>query len=337
MDPKISVVVTSIASPNDALKALAKGCSQNNFKFILVGDTKSPQGFSLEGCEFYGINRQLQTPFAYVRQCPTRHYDRKNIGYLLAIANGSNVIFETDDDNYPLENFWHIPAFRVFGKYIENSDWLNIYKYFTDANLWPRGLALEAVQNSIPGFEHLKMKKIFCPIQQALVNGNPDVDAICRLIMPVDHTFKNNRQIAIGTRTWCPFNSQATKWTKEAFALLYLPAYCSFRMTDIWRSFIAQRISWENNWYILFHEPSMYQERNIHNLLKDFEDEIPGYLNNSHICKKLEKLDLKPGMENIPHNLNVCYEKLVTMNLVGQKELSLLNTWLKDLQTISST
>ena len=73
---------------------------------------------------------------------------------------------------------------------------------------------------------------------------------------------------------------------------MYLPAYCSFRMTDIWRSFIAQRIAWENDWYVLFHGPVMHQVRNAHNLLKDFEDEIAGYLNNARICHELESLDL---------------------------------------------
>ena len=54
------------------------------------------------------------------------------------------------------------------------------------------------------------------------------------------------------------------------YPLLYLPAYCSFRMTDIWRSFVAQRIAWENGWRLLFHGPTMEQERNVHDLMKDF-------------------------------------------------------------------
>ena len=106
-------------------------------------------------------------------------------------------------------------------------------------------------------------------------------------------------------------------------------------MTDIWRSFIAQRIAWENNWYILFHEPTMFQERNPHNLLKDFEDEIPGYLNNSRICKELEQLSLKQGCYYIPENLNRCYEKLISLGFIGKEELALLNTWLDDLGKIT--
>jgi hypothetical protein len=42
-------------------------------------------------------------------------------------------------------------------------------------------------------------------------------------------------------------------------------------------------------------------------------------------------LHLKSGIENIPLNLNLCYEKLISMHLVGSEELVLLNAWLQDL------
>lgn len=116
--------------------------------------------------------------------------------------------------------------------------------------------------------------------------------------------------------------------------LMYLPACCSIRMTDIWRSFVAQRIAWENRWHILFHPPVMYQIRNAHHLMKDFEDEVPGYLNNRRICDALEKLDLKSGLTNIPANLNRCYEKFIDMGLVEPQELELLNAWLADFMRV---
>ena len=48
-------------------------------------------------------------------------------------------------------------------------------------------------------------------------------------------------------------------------------------MTDIWRSFVAQRILQENDWAVLFHAPTVSQERNEHDLMRDFADEVPGY------------------------------------------------------------
>ncbi|MGD1699535.1 STELLO glycosyltransferase family protein [Dapis sp. BLCC M229] len=58
-------------------------------------------------------------------------------------------------------------------------------------------------------------------------------------------------------------------------------------MTYIWRSFVAQRICWENGWRVLFYSPTVYQERNFYNLMRDFEDEVSGYLNNDKIAKSL--------------------------------------------------
>ena len=78
----------------------------------------------------------------------------------------------------------------------------------------------------------------------------------------------------------------------------------------------------------------MYQERNVHNLMKDFEDEIPGYLHNKKICDELEGLSLQSGEDKIDDNLNICYEKLIEMKVVGKKEMELLGTWLKDISDL---
>jgi len=112
---------------------------------------------------------------------------------------------------------------------------------------------------------------------------------------------------------------------------MYLPSYCSFRMTDIWRSFVAQRIAWTNSWSILIHEPTVHQERNVHNLIRDFEDEVPGYLHNMKIIEKLEGLRLVAGAENISANIQRCYEALVELSVIGSEELPLLEAWLADL------
>ena len=105
-------------------------------------------------------------------------------------------------------------------------------------------------------------------------------------------------------------------------------------MTDIWRSLIAQRIGWENNWLILFHGPTVSQQRNEHNIKKDFADEIPGYLHTENIQKILEGLSIKAGAKNIPGSMRLCYEQLANNGIVGQKELVLLEAWLDDLTQI---
>ncbi|HWS85925.1 MAG TPA: STELLO glycosyltransferase family protein [Pyrinomonadaceae bacterium] len=331
MTESVALVVTSISAPNRVLRALAEGSQARGRQFVVVGDVPSPADFQLEGCDFYGLEAQYETGFRFARLCPTRHYARKNLGYLVAVRGGANVVIETDDDNIPREEFWGERRRQVSAPALEGAGWVNVYQYFSEANIWPRGLSLECVRERVPEFESLKVKDADCPIQQGLADENPDVDAIYRLVEELPQNFRRDRRVALGEGTWCPFNSQNTTWWADAFPLLYLPAYCSFRMTDIWRSFVAQRICWEQGWGVLFHEPTVWQERNEHNLMRDFRDEVPGYLHNAAICEALAALDLAPGVERLGENLLACYEKLVEMSLVGREELPLLAAWLEDL------
>ena len=331
---KRAVVITSISAPNDVMKAIAKGCIDRGDRFIVIGDTKSPSAFALEGCDFYSVDQQIATGFKFAKVCPTKHYARKNIGYLLAIQAGVELIIETDDDNLPRPAFYDPLPVQVSCPELTQNGWTNIYRYFSDDLIWPRGLPLDAATGSLP--ELPDPVAVRAPIQQGLADDNPDVDAIYRLLMPIPVTFASGeKRIALGDGSWCPYNSQNTVHYREAFPLLYLPSYCSFRMTDIWRSFVAQRIAWTCGWSILFREPTVTQDRNDHDLMRDFAEEIPGYLANRQIGAALAELDLAPGVQSIPDNLRKCYGRLVADGHVGAEELALLDSFLSDLQEMS--
>lgn len=333
---KTTLVVTSIAGQeHPVLKKLAEESSQNDVSFIMIGDTKSPEEFSLKGCDFYSIERQKSLGFKLAETLPTKHYARKNIGYLEAMKQGAEVIIETDDDNIPFPTFWTERKKEQTAHFLESKDWVNIYKFFTDVNIWPRGFALENLKDKLPSLP--KTINIDCPVQQGLADKNPDVDAIYRLILPLPVVFEKRTSIALGKDSVCPFNSQNTTWFKEAFPLMYLPSYCSFRMTDIWRSFVVQRIAWTCGWPILFHESTVWQERNDHNLMTDFKDEISGYSNNAQIYEELKNLKLGKGVDNIPQNLRICYQKLIDMGLVDSKEMQLIDAWLEDISFIKTS
>ena len=195
-------------------------------------------------------------------------------------------------------------------------------------------MPLECARAPVPSLDECPARELQCPIQQGLADDNPDVDAIYRLILPLPVRFRRDRRVALDRGVWCPFNSQNTAFWPEAYPLLYLPSYCSFRMTDIWRSFIAQRICWENDWRVLFHEPTVVQDRNEHNLMRDFRDELPGYLQNDNIREILELLPLRPGLEQIGANLQSCYQALVSASIIPETELPLLDAWLQDLENM---
>ena len=330
-----SVVVTSISPPNAVLRELASQCKSRGLSFYLIGDVPSPADFSLEGCDFYSVDRQQATGFKLAQLLPVRHYSRKNIGYLLAMRTRPTVLVETDDDNMPVAKFW-LPRERCQRvRALSGTGWTNVYAYFSQATIWPRGLPLDAIRAALPDFEGLPEVPADCPIQQGLADGNPDVDAIYRLVLPLPVDFQTDRRVALRAGAWCPFNSQNTAWFPDAYPLLYLPSYCTFRMTDIWRSFVAQRIAWENGWSVLFQSADVFQERNAHHLMRDFVDEVPGYIHNRQIGDGLERLKLAAGSGNIGENLIRCYEEMVRLGVVGAEETTLVKAWVKDLETLT--
>lgn len=329
-----AVVVTTISSPNAVLCQLAGDCAQRDLHFVVAGDAKSPPDFVLEDCDYYDLERQRASGFAYADACPTGHYARKNIAYLAAIRQGANCIIETDDDNIPSPQFYEALPQSIECPAIEAAGWCNAYAYYADEAVWPRGFPLDALHDAPPPLP-TATSSVTAPIQQGLADDNPDVDAIYRLTRSLPMQFAaGERRIALGRGSWCPYNSQNTVHHAPAFALLYLPAHCSFRMTDIWRSFVAQRIAWECNWHIVFREATVRQERNEHDLMRDFADEIPGYLNNRAIAAMLGALPLTKGEDAIPDNLRACYAAMVDAGHVGEAEVPLLEAWLADLASL---
>jgi STELLO glycosyltransferases len=324
---KTALIITSIAPPNDVLRGFAEQAEASGFEFILIGDVPSPKDFRIAGCRFFGVEAQQALPFRLAKLLPLRHYARKNLGYLLAKNN--DVIVETDDDNIPFPAFWDKRSRSHEARIVDAGGWINVYRYFSGENVWPRGFPLESVQAAAPAPRSETV--VSSPIQQGLADENPDVDAVYRLVSTLPLSFEKNQPIVLRPNSWCPFNSQNTTWFREAFPLLYLPSFCTFRMTDIWRSLVAQRIAWTCGWDILFHASTVRQERNEHNLLKDFADEIPGYLNNARIGRTLEALPLKEGVENLSSNLLSCYRALVELAVIGKEELPLVEAWIADM------
>ncbi len=335
MQKRCAIVITSINAPTRAVIEIARDRGRLDARFVIVGDSKSPPGFSHEGVEYYDVAAQNHAGFALAPLAPVKHYARKNIGYLLAIQGGADIIIETDDDNIPLDSFWSERKRSVTGALVQDQTWSNVYRHFTNELIWPRGLPLNYVRSPEAAYETLETVARDCPIQQGLADGDPDVDAIYRLVLPLPIHFTPGRSVILGSGVWCPFNSQNTTFFHDAFPLMYLPFYCSWRVTDIWRSLIAQRIGWENGWSLLFQSPTVFQDRNEHDLMRDFAEEIPGYLNNERIRHALEQLSILPGIGNITGNMMRCYEMLAALDLVHREELPLVRAWVADLERLA--
>jgi hypothetical protein len=329
-----TLVVTSIHAPNAAMQSLAAGCVTAGWDFIVAGDSKSPPDYALEGCRFLSLDAQRESGFALGRICPERSYTRKNIGYLSAIQSGANVIVETDDDNHPRDGFWTPRQARVTCRPVETDSWVNAYRYFSADFIYPRGLPLNHARDAVPAAGIPESCE--CPVQQGLADNDPDVDAVYRMLFPLPFQFDTTGDpVLLRSGSWCPFNSQNTTFFKSAFPLLYLPAWCTFRMTDIWRSFVAQRILQTKGHGILFHGPTVWQERNEHDLHRDFIDELPGYSHNARMREELMALSLGPD-DSVQTMMETCYQILIRHDWVGREEETLLQSWFADLRNLGA-
>jgi hypothetical protein len=321
------IVITSINHPTEAIRRLAD--VSKGWTLLVVGDRKTPKDWHCEGVRYLGIEEQTQLGFALGREAPFNHYARKNLGYLYAIQNGAELLMETDDDNYPYDWYPGDVSNPVGGRLVAKGGWENVYTHFTNSRIWPRGFPLELVNESLRRKSDLGERSEYnCVIQQFLANENPDVDAVFRLTNEVMEHFEGE-DVVLGPGTWCPFNSQNTLWQPAAFVCLYLPFTASFRMTDIWRSFAAQVCVQSLRGNIAFRQASMFQRRNEHNLIRDFADEISGYLNNHAIMARLSALAFEYE-ESAGARLRRCYGEMVDGRYLRADEMRYADYWLED-------
>jgi hypothetical protein len=316
------------------MERLAAVARQVGAPVVVIGDTKSPATWHLPNARFFDVAAQRELPWALARLLPLGHYARKNLGYLLAFQGGARVVFETDDDNAPLPE-WSPRSLAVAGvRQAVGGGWFNVYGSFGQRMLWPRGLPLEHLKVAESSTSAVSDEPLRAPVQQGLANGSPDVDAVWRMVCERDVRFAREPSVFVPPWTWCPFNSQSTWWWHEVLPLMYLPSHCSFRVTDIWRSFVAQRCLWELGHGLVFHSAEVVQDRNPHDVLRDFEDEVPGYLGNQHMTEVLAALSLSSESSSMGVNLITCYEALVARGFLPRDEMALVEAWVEAASTL---
>jgi len=329
-----TLVITSINKPNNVIKKFQILSKKKNIDFILVADKKTPKFKYKNYLNFLSIKFQKKLPYKICKKIPFNSYSRKNVGYLYAMHKGIKKIYETDDDNYPRENFFSQDIYKLNHYKIKENGFINIYKYFLNNNIdiWPRGLPLSELNSSKKSL--IKKKKITnkFSIIQRLCNKNPDVDAIYRLMnKKINIKFAENKSFFVNNKSYVPFNSQNTTWNHEVFPLMYLPTHCTMRATDIWRSYIGTYIMNKLNLKILFTSPTVHQDRNYHDLYKDFDLEISVFRDVKKLVKVLELTKIYKNKKYILVNLFNCYQNLVKKKILEKEELEILHAWCEDI------
>lgn len=325
-------VITSIFPPTASVASFAGSPS---FKDVLVvGDRKSPPGYPLEGVRFLSVEEQERLPWGLLGSLPFNHYCRKMVGYLEAAASGADILFDTDDDNGLLDGvdgaIWAIDCSHELRPAGGDPCHLNVYRHFSDQPIWPRGLPLDLItaSHAEPPLLAEAPAGVRIGVWQGLANGDPDVDAIYRLTSNQPCTFLDRPAVSLPEGVVCPFNSQNTAFRRELLPLMYLPAYVTFRYTDILRGLVAQPVLWAAGLRLAFTPATVFQDRNAHDYLRDLESEVPMYLTGRRALALA--ISTANASRSIPENLLAIYEALREEGIVEEREIALLRLWLAD-------
>ena len=328
MNLKKYLVITTI---NEYASTSIEEYSKYDYNIIVVGDKKTLHESYLNKNLAY-IHPENDIFHNFSSLLPFNHYSRKNIGYLYAINNNADLLFDTDDDNFPLDNF------DSWNQTIENSKTIlspkipNIMSLFTTMDIWARGFPLELIQKKEPiKTECSNANEIDqIGIIQSLAKGDPDVDAVYRLTNKnynSDIIFDENKAFICKKNIFTQGNTQATIWKdKKLFHLLYIPSTVSFRFCDILKMYVAQKCMWKYDKLFCYVSPIVKQDRNEHNYMNDFISEYSMYKSVFHIINNIfDKIQLN-GDSN---DLLVVYKKLHEEGIVKELELKLIEEWLK--------
>ena len=301
------IVTTTIYSVSAALKNFA---TFKDWFLIIVGDKKTPHE---EYIKFENDNSNVlyMTP-KYQEENWKEMSDligwnkigRRNIGYLEALKRGGEIIASVDDDNIPLDN-WDKDI--IIGKKT------NVYYYETDdiafdpvgvtnyKELWHRGYPIQLLHGRNNRYK-ITRKTIIPDVQAMFWNGDPDIDAVCRL----EHKpmcFFDDKYFPIATNTFSPFNSQNTLFSREALKKYMVIPFIG-RMDDIWGGYYLESLGFK----VAYTKATVFQDRNIQNLTTNLVNEYIGYEKSLDLLKKLKE-DPENIYKFLPDEAKQCFKK----------------------------
>lgn len=298
------IVTTTINSPTTATLKFCQLAEQNNWKFVIVGDIKTPHQEYQKLCEqnkcvvyLHPNDQDILYP-ELSKVVGWKTIQRRNIGFVYAYQSGANIIATVDDDNIPYDDWGKN---LLVGKTCEVYEYKNrLCNYFdpfsitNQKHLWHRGFPIEHL-NSKNDIELLRKQSIFCSIQADFWDGDPDIDAICRLTSKP--LVKFDKFEPFFTRQPAPFNSQNTFLHRSVFP--YYSVWPSVgRMDDIWAGYSLRSVL-DKNKQIVYCPPSVYQERNPQDLVKNLENECIGY----RYTKQFIDGNSSPSLQFVPDNV----------------------------------
>jgi hypothetical protein len=275
-----AIVTTTI---NPITEAVQRFQTFKEWELIVVGDKKTPTGYRLDRGTY--LSPEIQEK--YDRELSDIHgwncIERRNFGLLWAHDMGADIVAIVDDDNIPYDNWGkdllidsttevtffetELPAFDPIGATNERK-------------LWHRGYPLQLISKR--DYTH-KQKKLLSDIeiQADFWNGDPDIDAVCRMEHAPECAF-DEACFPFAAEKISPFNSQNT-FIKGTLLKDYFLFPDIGRQHDIWASYYLGA----KGHRVVYNKPSVYSKRNEHDITKDMEQEIFSYVHGYNLVKDL--------------------------------------------------
>jgi len=320
---KITLVLTTINVPflvKDYLENFSE-FGWNDVEIIIIGDKKSPEkeirkwleGFRDKSViiRFISINEQDSWMEAFPRLSGTIPYNsdnRRNVGYLMALQHGADIIISLDDDNYPTsEDF--IQSHYIVGDTVtlptikSSNGWFNacsLLKNDKNVEIYPRGFPYS--RRFEPTVIDISESTGKIAINMGLWVNDPDVDAITNLAVPVKVIGLDeiHESVMIDKGVSCPIDSQNTAISRTAMAAYYfvimggnVAGTMIDRFGDIWQGYFAKKIIDAMDERITIGKPLADHRRNKHDILKDMQNEMWGIITTEKLVSWLSDIDIE--------------------------------------------
>lgn len=267
------IVTTTIQPPTKASKLFSE---KEGWEFIVVGDTKTPHDeYKKINCTYLHPEYQDANYKELSDLLGWKTIQRRNIGFIEAYRRGADIIATVDDDNIPYESWGKdilIDREIEVDLFEPQSEYFDPLSVTNHKNLWHRGYPIEDLMTKNNVEYKGKIKKIF-KVQADLWDGDPDIDAICRLSKKP--CVKFDKLTPYTSNKLSPFNSQNTFISRDVIPHYMVLPFVG-RMDDIWGGYLIEKIFGS---CVVYNNATVYQERNPQDLVKNLENEIIGYRN----------------------------------------------------------
>jgi len=236
---------------------------------------------------------------------------RRNVGYLMALKGGAEVIISIDDDNFLVEgqNFFRehsaVGQFNWLCEYETTSGWYNVCAHLGLPGLYARGFPYShrnpfgtGTQEWTQEWTH-EMTKRYTTVNQGLWQGEPDFDAVTWMVNKgLKVSLPTPTPFFLGENSWAPINSQNTSVSRDAMmAYYFIPMNeCGMdRMGDIFQGYFLEACVKAVDQGIRIGTPLVEHRRNSHNHMADAYKEIPGIRILEEMLPWLQEVKLDKG------------------------------------------